>query len=81
VELLPAFIAAFLDRAGGFPHRADAIETFRSKSVRVESDPPLRLQYDGEAPGYTTPFRAHVLPSAVRLVVTEQEYQRQVQLP
>jgi diacylglycerol kinase family enzyme len=76
VELLPAFFAAFLDRTGGFPHRADAIETFRSASVRLASDPPLRLQYDGEAPGSTTPFCARILPGAVRLVVTRQEYRR-----
>jgi diacylglycerol kinase family enzyme len=76
VELLPAFLAAFLDRAGGFPHRADAITTFRSKHVRVESDPPLNLQYDGEAPGFKTPLRARILPGATRLVVTEQEYLR-----
>ncbi|MDR2106329.1 MAG: NAD(+)/NADH kinase [Coriobacteriales bacterium] len=76
VELLPAFFAAFLDRTGGFPHRADALETFRSKSVRIESSPALPLQYDGEAPGGTAPFAAHILPGAVRLVVTEQEYQR-----
>jgi diacylglycerol kinase family enzyme len=74
VELLPAFFAAFLDRAGRFPHRADAIETYRSRHVRVESDPPLNLQYDGEAPGFKTPFRARILPGATRLVVTEQEY-------
>jgi diacylglycerol kinase family enzyme len=76
VELLPAFFAAFLDRAGGFPHRADAIETFKTKSVRVTSDPALHLQYDGEAPAVLTPFHARILPGATRLVVTEQEYQR-----
>jgi diacylglycerol kinase family enzyme len=76
VELLPAFFAAFLDRTGGFPHRADAIETFRSASVRVVSDPPLSLQYDGETPGGTTPFTARILPGATRLLVTEQEYGR-----
>jgi diacylglycerol kinase family enzyme len=76
VELLPAFFAAFLDRTGGFPYRADAVETFKSRSVRVESDPPLHLQYDGEAPGYKTPFTARILPGATRLVVTEQEFLR-----
>jgi diacylglycerol kinase family enzyme len=76
VELLPAFFAAFLDRTGGFPHRTDAIETFRSRNVRVESNPPLHLQYDGEAPGYMTPFRARILPGATKLVVTEEEYLR-----
>ncbi|MDR0350459.1 MAG: NAD(+)/NADH kinase [Coriobacteriales bacterium] len=76
VELLPAFFAAFLDRSGGFPHRADAIQTFRAKSVRIDSTPPLILQYDGEIPGCRTPFSARVLPGATRLIVTEQEYRR-----
>ena len=76
VELLPAFIAAFRDRAGRFPHRTDAIETFKSKYVRVESDPPLHLQYDGEAPGFTTPFEARILPGAVRLFVTKKDFGR-----
>jgi diacylglycerol kinase family enzyme len=76
VELLPAFFAAFLDRTGGFPHRTDAIETYKSKRVRIESDPALHLQYDGEAPGCKTPFSAHILPGATRLVVTEKEYRK-----
>jgi diacylglycerol kinase family enzyme len=76
VELLPALFAAFLDRAGGFPHRADALATYKSKTVRIESDPPLHLQYDGEAPGCRTPFSARVLPGATRLIVTRQEHDR-----
>jgi diacylglycerol kinase family enzyme len=76
VELLPAFFAAFLDRTGGFPHRADAVETFRAKSAHITAEPPLSLQYDGEAPGGKTPFSARVLPAATRLIVTEHEYRR-----
>jgi len=75
VELVPALVAAFLDRSGKFPHRADAIESFKTKKVKVSSDPALHLQFDGEAPGLTTPFEARVLPSAARLFVTHQEYQ------
>ena len=75
VELIPAFLSAFLDRTGRFPHRADAIDTFRSKNIRVEADPPLHLQYDGEAQGFITPFEARVLPGATRLFVTRQEYE------
>jgi diacylglycerol kinase family enzyme len=80
VELLPAFLAAFLDRTGGFPHRTDAIETFKSKRVRVSTDVPLHLQYDGEAPGATTPFEARIMEGATRLVVTRQEYRRLTEL-
>jgi diacylglycerol kinase family enzyme len=76
VELLPAFFAAFLDRTGDFPYRPDVLEIFKSKHVRVTSDPPIYLQYDGEAPGCKTPFEARILPNAAKLVVSEQEYQR-----
>ncbi|MDR3136007.1 MAG: hypothetical protein LBU07_01005 [Coriobacteriales bacterium] len=69
VELLPALFAAFLDSLGNFPGRADAIELRRSASVRVCSDPPLQIQYDGEAVGVHTPFEAFILPGATRFVV------------
>jgi diacylglycerol kinase family enzyme len=74
VELLPALIAAMLDRDGGFPGRSDAVETYLSASVRITADPPLWMQYDGETPESLTPLTAHILPGAARLVVTEQLY-------
>jgi diacylglycerol kinase family enzyme len=76
VELLPAFFAAFLDRAGGFPYRTDAIELFKTKSLLIEADPALYLQYDGETPDTVTPLGAQVLPKATRLIVTKREYER-----
>jgi len=76
VELLPAFIAAFLDREGRFPGRTNALEVFTSKSVRVESDPPLRIQFDGEPANASTPFEAKILPRATRLVISENELER-----
>jgi diacylglycerol kinase family enzyme len=76
VELLPAFFAAFLDRSGGFPNRTDAVEIFKAESVRIEADPPLDIQFDGEAPGCITPIEARILPRATRLVVTKQEFER-----
>ena len=79
VELIPAFLAAFLDRTGRFPHRADAIATFRSKQVRVEAQPQLHLQYDGETQGLVTPFEARILPSSTRLFVTQQKYEHLTQ--
>lgn len=75
VELFPALVAAFLDRTGKFPHRADAIESFKTTEVRVESTPPLHLQYDGETPGIATPFEARILPGAARFFVTKSEYE------
>jgi len=76
VELLPAFMSAFLDRSGKFPCRTDAIESYKARRVRVESDPPLPIQHDGEARGCTTPLEARVLPGAVRLFVSRKEFER-----
>jgi len=76
IELLPAFFAAFLDRTGKYPHRTDAIEIYKTEQVRIESDPPLYVQYDGEAQGFTTPFEARIIPRSVRLFVTKKEYER-----
>ncbi|MDR0459373.1 MAG: NAD(+)/NADH kinase [Coriobacteriales bacterium] len=74
VELLPALFAAFLDRDGGFPGRADAIETHLSATVRITADPPLLTQHDGETTGAVTPLDAQILPAAARLVVPAQTY-------
>ncbi|MCL1890880.1 MAG: diacylglycerol kinase [Coriobacteriia bacterium] len=76
IELLPAVFGAFLDRDGLFPGRADALEVCLSKTVRVESDPPLAIQFDGEPTGACTPFEARLLPQACRFVVTEKEHER-----
>ncbi|MCL2151119.1 MAG: NAD(+)/NADH kinase [Coriobacteriia bacterium] len=76
VELLPALFTLFLDRDGGFPGRADALEIHLSSSVRISADPPLMTQYDGETPDALTPMEARSLPASTRLVVTEPMYQR-----
>jgi diacylglycerol kinase family enzyme len=68
VELLPAIWAALLDRIGEFAPRP-GLEIFHARQVRVTADPPLPLQYDGEALLGTTPFTARVLPGAATFVV------------
>jgi diacylglycerol kinase family enzyme len=68
VELLPAIWAALLDRIGEFAPRP-GLEIFHARQVRVTADPPLPLQYDGEAMPGTTPFTARVLPGASTFLV------------
>lgn len=70
--LIPALFAAILDRSGDFPNRAGAFEVFRGSEVTVVSDPPLGVQFDGEAIGLQTPFKARLLPEAARYVVSEE---------
>ena len=48
-ELIPALLAGLLDRGGDFPDRTGSLEIHRAREVRVEADPPMEVQYDGEA--------------------------------
>ncbi len=73
-DLLPALFAGILDRDGEFPDRTDAMEIYRSKTVTVIADPPMEVQYDGEATGISTPFSARIMPHATRLLISEEGY-------
>ncbi len=73
-DLLPALFAGILDRDGEFPDRTDALEIYRSKTVTVTADPPMEVQYDGEATGISTPFSARIMPQATRLLISEEGY-------
>jgi len=68
-ELLPAVMAAMLDRIVDFPDRSQVIDTYRARRIEVASEPQLPLQADGETLGASTPFTAKVLPLAATWVV------------
>ncbi len=70
--LIPAFINVVLDRTGDFPDRTDAFELYRGSSVKVEADPPLKVQFDGEVTETTTPFSVSMMPRACTFVVGEE---------
>lgn len=72
LQLIPAFITTWLDRGGGFPDRGDSVETFRGKDVQILSDPPLPIQYDGEATDLTTPASFTLMPKCVNYVVSDE---------
>ena len=69
IELLPVAINALLER----DTRSKLIELHHAAEVKVISDPPLSIQFDGEPTGMLTPFRARVLPGAARLIVTREQ--------
>ena len=71
-ELTPALLAGLLDRGGDFPERTGSLEIHRAREVRVEADPPMEVQYDGEATNLTTPFTAHIMRRAARFFVSEE---------
>lgn len=67
--LVPAVIAAILDRSGDFPERGSGLDLYSASHVEVSAYPPLRMQYDGDAIDALTPFAAHVLPLAATFLV------------
>lgn len=66
--LIPAVWQALFDRLGEVPERS-GLEIHKAREIRVESDPGMPLQYDGELAGATTPFTARVLPGAATFIV------------
>ncbi len=71
-DLLPAVMAAMLDRIGDFPDRSQVFDTYRARRVDVTATPALPLQADGETLGASTPFSAKVLPLAATFMVPAQ---------
>jgi diacylglycerol kinase family enzyme len=70
-ELIPAVLAAWLDRIVDFPDRSQAIESYRAKKIEVVTTPALPLQTDGDLLEGSTPFSGRVLPMAATFVVPE----------
>lgn len=75
-DLIPALISTVLDRDGMHPDRTDSLEIYTAREMSVIADPPMEVQFDGETTGLTTPFRARVLPGAVRYYVSEEGYEQ-----
>lgn len=72
IELLPAVWTAIVDRTTGLrPAKTAGIEVHSASHIRIEADPPLPIQYDGEITSGITPFEAQVLPGRARLLVPE----------
>jgi len=69
VETTFDFISAITSIITGRMARDRRLRYYRGREVRVEADPPLTVQIDGERLSSTTPFVATVRPGALRLVV------------
>ena len=62
------------ENGGDFPDRSDALEIHRGSKIEVSADPPMQVQYDGEATELTTPFSAHILKGATKLFISDEGY-------
>lgn len=70
IGLIPAIWSAMIDNlAGSHPDRTPGLEVHTASDIRVTAEPPLPIQYDGEAIRAHTPMRARVLRRAATLVV------------
>lgn len=74
--LIPALVAGIKDRDGEYPDRTDSLEIHHGSDVEVYADPPFQIQFDGELPDQTTPFKAHVLGRAARFIVNKALFDR-----
>ena len=70
--LIPDLFAAILDRGGEYPARSDVLQIMRGSDIRIEADPPLPVQFDGETVERFTPFRVRMMKGAARFVVSEE---------
>ena len=70
--LIPALFAGILDRNGDFPGRTDALEIHRGSNIRIDADPPLHMQHDGDASPFTTPFSIKNLHHSAKFLVSEE---------
>jgi diacylglycerol kinase (ATP) len=70
--LIPAVVGSLLENIGlRGPSLDGCLELYQAKRVRVSSDPPQPVQFDGETIDRMTPFEASVLPNAASFVVPE----------
>ena len=72
--LIPVALSAALDHTGALLQNIDTLQHFRGKEIRVDADPALYVQYDGEPTSKTTPFMARVLPHATNIIISDYGY-------
>ena len=65
--LLPAVMSNLFDPRVDSP--TPGVDMYTASQITLRSDPPLRMQYDGEVATSLTPFAARVLPGAAKLVL------------
>lgn len=69
LSLVPNLIDSLRSKLNlGNPLFGNNVTTYQARSVIVESDEALPVQYDGELHEATTPFTARVLPGAIRFL-------------
>ncbi len=81
LELIPAVFAGLLDTITDFPGRSGAIEIHRARNIEISADPPMEMQFDGEASKLTTPFKARALPKSAQIYISDEGYEQYTDRP
>lgn len=71
-QLLPVVMAKVFDHSGTLAKKVGGLELYRGKEIRIEADPDMLIQYDGEPTDLQTPVTIRCLPRATRFVVSQE---------
>lgn len=71
-QLLPVLMAKVFDHSGALAKKVGGLELYRGHEIRIDADPVMQVEYDGEPSELTTPITARCLPRSVRFIVSEE---------
>ena len=74
IQLLPTLMAKVFDHTGSLAKKVGGLEIYRGREIRIDAEPAMRIEYDGEPTEVTTPIIARSLPRSVRFVVSDECY-------
>lgn len=74
IQLLPTLMAKVFDHTGSLAKKVGGLEIYRGREIRIDAEPAMRIEYDGEPTEVTTPIIARSLPGSVRFVVSDECY-------
>ncbi len=73
-QLLPTVMAKVFDHTGALAKKVGGLQVYRGREIRIDADPAMLVEYDGEPSAVTTPITARCLPQATRFIVSEECY-------
>lgn len=71
-QLLPIVMAKVFDHSGALAKKVGGLELYRGKEIRIEANPNMQVQYDGEPTDLQTPLTVRCLPQATRFIVSQE---------
>lgn len=71
-QLLPIVMAKVFDHSGALVKKVGGLELYRGKEIRIEANPNMQVQYDGEPTDLQTPLTVRCLPQATRFIVSQE---------